>query len=115
MATSVITADTPMIMPSIVKAVRILLRLSALKAIRKVMTGDMALASASAAIASAAGAAAGTAAAVAAAGTSGRTAAATRAHERREAAESGPDRFGTGVDVRGELGSGLDLAVEQLG
>jgi hypothetical protein len=32
-ATSVITADTPMIMPSIVRPVRILLRPSALKAI----------------------------------------------------------------------------------
>ncbi len=41
-ATSVITAETPMIMPSMVKAVRILLRPSALKAMRKVMTGDIA-------------------------------------------------------------------------
>ena len=40
-ATSVMTADTPMIMPSIVSDVRILLRASALRAIRVVMTGDM--------------------------------------------------------------------------
>src|SRR5688572_20523851 len=40
-ATSVITAETPMIMPSIVSAVRILLRASAFRAIRVVMTGDM--------------------------------------------------------------------------
>ena len=40
-ATSVITADTPMIMPSMVSAVRILLRASAFRAIRVVITGDM--------------------------------------------------------------------------
>ena len=40
-ATSVITAETPMIMPSIVRPVRILLRPRALNAIRKVMTGDI--------------------------------------------------------------------------
>ena len=36
------TAATPMIMPSIVRPVRILLRPSALKAMRNVMSGDMA-------------------------------------------------------------------------
>src|SRR5262245_48885709 len=41
MATSVITADTPMIMPSIVRPVRILFRPRALNAMRNVMTGDM--------------------------------------------------------------------------
>ncbi len=40
-ATIVITAATPMIMPSIVSAVRILLRPSALSAIRKIMRIDM--------------------------------------------------------------------------
>jgi len=35
------TAETPMIMPSIVSPVRILLRLSAFTAIRNVITGDM--------------------------------------------------------------------------
>jgi hypothetical protein len=41
MATSVMTADTPMIMPSMVRPVRILLRPSALNAMRKVITGDI--------------------------------------------------------------------------
>ena len=41
MATSVMTADTPMIMPSIVNPVRILLRPRALNAIRNVLSGDM--------------------------------------------------------------------------
>src|SRR6202008_4835792 len=41
MATSVITADTPMIMPSMVRPVRILFRPSALNAMRKVITGDI--------------------------------------------------------------------------
>ena len=41
-ATIVMTAATPMIMPSIVSAVRILLRLSALSAIRRIMKIDMA-------------------------------------------------------------------------
>src|SRR5436190_14322193 len=40
-ATMVITAPTPMIIPSIVRMVRILLRLSALSAIRRVMNSDM--------------------------------------------------------------------------
>src|SRR4029450_6708204 len=40
-ATIVMTAPTPMIMPSIVSAVRILLRLSALSATRKIMRIDM--------------------------------------------------------------------------
>ena len=40
-ATIVITAPTPMIMPSMVSTVRILLRLSALSAIRSVMIMDM--------------------------------------------------------------------------
>ena len=39
--TIVITAPTPMIIPSIVRMVRILLRLSALSAIRRVMKIDM--------------------------------------------------------------------------
>ena len=42
-ATIVMTAATPMIMPSMVSAVRILLRLSALSAIRKIIKIDMAL------------------------------------------------------------------------
>jgi len=37
----VITAATPMIMPSIVSAVRILLRLSALTAMRRIIRNDM--------------------------------------------------------------------------
>ena len=41
MATSVMTAATPMIMPSMVRPVRSLLRPSALKAMRNVMIGDM--------------------------------------------------------------------------
>ena len=40
-ATIAMTAATPMIMPSIVSAVRSLLRASALKAIRSVMNSDM--------------------------------------------------------------------------
>ncbi len=40
-ATIVITAATPMIMPSIVSAVRILFRLSAFSATRKIMKIDM--------------------------------------------------------------------------
>ena len=40
-ATIVMTAPTPMIMPSIVSTVRILLRLSAFSAIRSVMKMDM--------------------------------------------------------------------------
>ena len=40
-ATIVITAATPMIMPSMVSTVRILLRLSAFNAIRSVMIIDM--------------------------------------------------------------------------
>jgi hypothetical protein len=40
-ATIVMTAPTPMIMPSIVSTVRILFRLSALSAIRNVMRMDM--------------------------------------------------------------------------
>ena len=38
---ALITAATPMIIPSIVRPVRILLRPSALKAMRKVITGDI--------------------------------------------------------------------------
>src|SRR5262245_21653640 len=53
MATSVITAATPMIMPSMVRPVRILLRPSALNAIRNVITGDMGLVLSSAASAAA--------------------------------------------------------------
>src|SRR5262245_526408 len=56
MATSVITADTPMIMPSIVRPVRILFRLRALKAMRNVMTGDIVLPPAAASATSAAAA-----------------------------------------------------------
>src|SRR5437667_6358878 len=41
-ATMVITAATPMIMPSIVRAVRILLRPSAFNAIRRIMRMDIA-------------------------------------------------------------------------
>src|SRR5579862_3513609 len=40
-ATMVMTAPTPMIMPSMVRAVRILFRPSALMAIRKIMRTDM--------------------------------------------------------------------------
>ncbi len=40
-ATIVITAATPMIMPSMVSAVRILLRPSALNAMRKIIRTDM--------------------------------------------------------------------------
>src|SRR5439155_10784042 len=40
-ATMVMTAPTPMIMPSMVRAVRILLRLSAFSAMRKTMNTDM--------------------------------------------------------------------------
>src|SRR6187401_2909633 len=40
-ATIVITADTPMIMPSMVSAVRILLRASALNATRSTIKSDM--------------------------------------------------------------------------
>src|SRR6186997_3093984 len=43
-ATIVITADTPMIMPSMVSAVRILLRASALKATRNTINKDMPIA-----------------------------------------------------------------------
>ena len=42
-ATIVITAATPMIMPSIVSAVRILLRPSALSAMRRIIRKDMRL------------------------------------------------------------------------
>ena len=42
-ATIVITAETPMIMPSIVSAVRILLRASALKATRSTIRNDIGL------------------------------------------------------------------------
>ena len=41
MATSVMTAATPMIIPSMVSPVRILLRPSALNAMRKVIAGDI--------------------------------------------------------------------------
>ena len=40
-ATIVITAETPMIMPSMVRAVRILLRASALNAMRSTIRNDM--------------------------------------------------------------------------
>src|SRR5262245_895456 len=109
-ATSVITADTPMIMPSMVRAVRILLRPSALNAIRNVITGDMALPASTTAAVS-------TAAAVAAARSAGAsTARAAGAHERRESkAGRRTNLFQARVDVRHQIDARLDVAFEQFG
>src|SRR5262245_11123 len=111
MATSVITAETPIIMPSIVRPVRILLRPSALNAMRNVMTGDI-VASLSAA------AAAATTAAASAAPAAGRaeSAAAEAAAAGLSEGEIGGRRarfVGEG-DIRDDVGALLQIALDEL-
>src|SRR6476659_6626584 len=104
MATSVITADTPMIIPSIVRPVRILLRPRALKAMRKVMAGDIVVSLPAASAGS-------TAAAIAAAAT---TAAATAGLSEREVCR-GRTRLVAERHVRDDLAALLQIAFDQLG
>src|SRR5262245_36187316 len=110
-ATSVITAETPIIMPSIVRPVRILLRPSALNAMRNVMTGDIVV-SLSAAAASAAPAATPSAAASWRAESAAAEAAAAGLSE-REIGGSRARFVGQG-DVRDDVGALLQIALDEL-
>src|SRR5262245_25125271 len=112
MATSVITAETPMIMPSIVRPVRILFRPRALNAMRNVMTGDMerSLPSAAASAATAAATATRTAEPAAATGAESTTA---RLAEGREIRGRRTRLVGE-RDVRHDLRSLRQLTFDEL-